>query len=61
MGGTGKAPYQPEPFRHLRLRPLHSDGESGKEGMKCLNLCLRPICLGEHGHSDHYLDVPWVS
>ena len=25
-------------------------------GARCLNLCLRPICLGERGHLDHYCE-----
>ena len=50
----------PEPLQHLKLRgfctfkcPIYAEGIDNKDS-KCLNLCLRPVCLHEHGHSDHY-------
>ena len=53
----------PEPLKHLQLRgfctfmgPIHKNGLSDRAGVRCLNLCLRPVCLREKGHSDHYCE-----
>ena len=50
----------PEPLKHLTLRrfctfrcPLFAEGVDYPDS-KCLNLCLRPVCVNEHGHSEHY-------